>query len=183
MPALPSYFRFSLRSAGWLLGLLITLTGAGGCKEEETSTAATKEQIEAQKKVDEDRISAYVAAQNLRAIRTASGLYYVKIDSAAATAPQAVNGKKAVINYYGKLLDGTSDGRQFDSSYTLGRPLEFEVGRGQVISGWDEVAALMRKGDRWRVIIPSHLGYGPRGTSGIPPNSVLIFYMKLENVL
>ena len=176
---------FSFFPAGRRLARLFPVVAAlalGGCTKEASTTAPNQAQIEAQKKIDNDLISAYVTAQGLRAVRRPSGLTYVKIDSAAAAEPLASAGKRATVNYYGKLLNGTADGSQFDSSYSRGTPFSFVVGRGEVIAGWDEAVALMRKGDRWRVIIPSHLGYGASRQGPIPANAVLVFYMKLENV-
>jgi FKBP-type peptidyl-prolyl cis-trans isomerase len=78
------------------------------------------------------------------------------------------------VNYTGKLLDGT----QFDSSE--GRdPIEFALGTGRVIKGWDEGIAMMRKGEKAVLIIPSTLGYGERGSQRIPPFSTLVFDVEL----
>ncbi len=160
---------------------LMTLLLAGGCKKTETP-AVDKAAIEAQKKTDDDLIKAYIAAQNLTATKTASGLYYVVETPAPTGAPLAVSGKVATVNYRGHLLNGTADGSQFDSSYRSGRPFTFTVGAGRVIAGWDEGVPLMHKGEKGRLLIPSYLGYGPSGSGPIPANAVLIFYMALENV-
>lgn len=160
---------------------LLVLLLAGGCRKD-VAPPVNQAAIDAQKKVDDDAIQAYVAAQQLRATRTASGIYYVVLDTAAAGAVQATPGKRATLNYYGCLLSGTADGTQFDSSYARAEPLSFVVGDRAIIAGWNEIVALMRKGDRWRVLIPSYLAYGPAGSGRIPPNAPLVFYMKLENV-
>ena len=76
-----------------------------------------------------------------------------------------------------------TDGTVFDSSYKRKQPLDFNVGVGQVISGWDEGIQLLQIGDKARLVIPSNLGYGERGAGGvIPPNATLIFDVELMDV-
>ena len=76
-----------------------------------------------------------------------------------------------------------ADGTVFDSSYKRNEPIDFEVGVGQVISGWDEGILLLKVGDKARFVIPSHLGYGSNGAGGvIPPNATLIFDVELMDV-
>ena len=68
----------------------------------------------------------------------------------------------------------------FDSSYPRKKPIEFPLGQGNVIEGWDEGIALLQVGDKARFVIPAHLGYGSRGAGGvIPPNATLIFDVEL----
>jgi peptidylprolyl isomerase len=110
-------------------------------------------------------------------ISTESGLQYVKIVEGDGAQPQ--KGQKVVVHYTGTLEDGT----QFDSSRDRNSPFDFKLGVGQVIKGWDEGVGLMRVGDRWKLIIPSDLGYGPRGAGGvIPPNATLIFDVELLRI-
>ncbi len=109
-----------------------------------------------------------------KAIETGSGLKYVVIEEGEGPKPQT--GKKVKVHYSGKLEDGT----EFDSSYKRGEPIEFVLGIGQVIKGWDEGIALMSKGGKQTLIIPPELGYGPNGYPPvIPPNSTLIFDVEL----
>ena len=83
------------------------------------------------------------------------------------------------VHYKGQLLDGTV----FDSSYKRKQPLDFNVGLGQVISGWDEGIQLLKVGDKARFVIPSELAYGSQGAGGvIPPDAPLIFDVELVNV-
>jgi len=72
------------------------------------------------------------------------------------------------------------DGTVFDSSYQRNQPIDFSVGVGQVIPGWDEGIMLLNKGAGARFVIPSHLAYGAQGAGGvIPPNATLIFEVEL----
>jgi len=75
------------------------------------------------------------------------------------------------------------DGTVFDSSYKRNQPIDFPLGMGQVIAGWDEGISLLKVGDKARFVIPSDLGYGSRGAGGvIPPDATLIFDVELMNV-
>lgn len=85
-------------------------------------------------------------------------------------------GQIAVVHYTGVL----SNGKKFDSSRDRGKPFRFEVGRGQVIKGWDEGVPKMSVGERARITCTSDYGYGDRGYPGvIPPNATLIFDVEL----
>jgi len=108
---------------------------------------------------------------------TTSGLRYKILQK--GNGKQATKGAKVSVHYKGQLLDGTV----FDSSYKRKQPLDFNVGVGQVISGWDEGIQLLQIGDKARLVIPSNLGYGERGAGGvIPPNATLIFDVELMDV-
>ena len=89
-------------------------------------------------------------------------------------------GSTASVHYNGYLLDG----RKFDSSLKHGRPIEFTVGAGQVIKGWDEAVAQMERGAKWVLVIPPDLAYGKRGSPRskppIPPNAWLVFEVLLQ---
>ena len=108
---------------------------------------------------------------------TESGLRYKIIQN--GDGKQATKGAMVSVHYKGQLLDGTV----FDSSYKRKQPIDFAVGVGQVIPGWDEGILLLKVGDKARFVIPSNLGYGARGAGGvIPPNATLIFDVELMNV-
>ena len=109
--------------------------------------------------------------------KTASGLRYKIIQE--GNGKKAIKGATVSVHYKGQLLDGTV----FDSSYTRKQPIDFTVGVGQVISGWDEGIQLLKVGDKARMVIPSNLAYGSQGAGGvIPPNAPLIFDVELVNI-
>jgi len=108
---------------------------------------------------------------------TESGLRYQFIQR--GDGKPAVKGHEVSVHYKGQLVDGT----EFDNSYKRKKPIDFKVGIGQVIEGWDEGIMLLKVGDKARFVIPSHLGYGERGAGGvIPPNATLIFDVELMDV-
>lgn len=108
---------------------------------------------------------------------TTSGLRYKITDKGNGNS--AVVGKNVKVHYKGQLIDGTV----FDSSFKRNEPIEFTLGIGQVIKGWDEGLALLSEGDKARFIIPSDLAYGEAGAGGvIPPNANLIFDVELVSV-
>src|SRR5580765_1960346 len=110
-------------------------------------------------------------------VTTGSGLQYWDIK--VGTGAVAGASKKVKVHYTGWLLDG----KEFDSSVDSGEPIEFELGTGQVIKGWDEGIVGMKVGGKRQLRIPPALGYGARGAgSAIPPNSTLIFDVELVGV-
>lgn len=109
--------------------------------------------------------------------KTSSGLRYQILQK--GDGEKAQKNKTVSVHYKGQLSDGTV----FDSSYKRNQPIEFSLGMGQVIRGWDEGVALLKVGDKARFVIPSHLAYGSRGAGGvIPPNANLIFDVELMSV-
>ncbi len=109
--------------------------------------------------------------------KTESGLRYKIINKGSGK--KAENGRTVSVHYTGQL----ENGKTFDSSYPRKKPIEFPLGKGHVIEGWDEGIALLQVGDKARFVIPSHLGYGAAGAGGvIPPNATLIFDVELMDV-
>jgi peptidyl-prolyl cis-trans isomerase A (cyclophilin A) len=105
---------------------------------------------------------------------TASGLRYQIIQKGIGA--KAEKGQQVSVHYQGALIDGTV----FDSSYKRKEPIEFQLGIGQVISGWDEGLQLLHVGDKARFVIPSDLAYGSAGAGGvIPPDAILVFDVEL----
>lgn len=108
---------------------------------------------------------------------TESGLRYQLIQKGSGNQPQ--KGQTVSVHYKGQLVDGTV----FDSSYKRNQPIDFSIGMGQVIRGWDEGIALLKEGDKARFVIPSDLAYGNQGAGGvIPPGATLIFDVELVGV-
>lgn len=115
-----------------------------------------------------------IAALDLTSFETtASGLQYKIITNGEGNSP--VKGDMVSVHYKGELIDGT----KFDSSYDRNQPIEFELGVGRVIKGWDEGIALLKKGTKAVFVIPPELGYGARNIGAIPANSTLIFNVEL----
>jgi len=109
--------------------------------------------------------------------QTESGLRYQIIQNGDGA--QAAKGNTVAVHYKGMFPDGS----EFDNSYKRGNPIEFPLGMGNVIPGWDEGIQLLKVGDKARFVIPSHLAYGSRGAGGvIPPNATLVFDVELMNV-
>jgi FKBP-type peptidyl-prolyl cis-trans isomerase len=108
---------------------------------------------------------------------TSSGLRYKILQE--GNGKNAEKGTTVSVHYKGQLLDG----QVFDSSYQRKQPIDFTLGIGQVISGWDEGIQLLKVGDKARFVIPSNLAYGSSGAGGvIPPDATLIFDVELMDV-
>ena len=106
---------------------------------------------------------------------TESGLQYEVIEAGQGEHPKATD--TVTVHYRGTLING----KQFDSSYDRGEPISFGLNR--VIKGWTEGLQLMQPGAKYRLYIPSELGYGERGAGqDIPPNAALIFDVELLKV-
>lgn len=110
-------------------------------------------------------------------VTTPSGLKYT--DQQVGTGPSPKRGQTVRVHYTGRLANG----QKFDSSVDRGEPLEFQIGVGQVIAGWDEGVLTMKVGGKRTLVIPPSLGYGARGAGGvIPPNAELHFEVELLGV-
>ncbi len=105
-----------------------------------------------------------------------SGLRYIIVKEGVGNYPEP--GDIVEVHYSGFLSDGTL----FDSSVERDQPFRFVLGQGQVIRGWDEGIALMRRGAKYRFILPPDMAYGDRGTGPIPPHSTLIFDVELLEI-
>ncbi|MBM3791584.1 MAG: FKBP-type peptidyl-prolyl cis-trans isomerase [Acidobacteria bacterium] len=114
-------------------------------------------------------------------VKTKSGLTY--IDHSAGTGAEAVKGVTVEVHYTGWLYENGKRGKKFDSSVDRGQPFSFQLGRGDVIPGWDEGVRGMKVGGKRELIIPARLAYGDRGVPGaIPPSATLDFEVELLKV-
>jgi len=108
-------------------------------------------------------------------VETSSGLIYEVLTEGNGATPTTED--LVVVHYSGTLEDGTV----FDSSYDRGKPETFPVGR--LIKGWVEALTLMKEGDKWKLTVPSDIGYGVAGVPGlIPSNATLTFEMELLRI-
>jgi len=156
------------------------------------SLMAEKEMMEVMQKFQEDQQKkmmakveqakgegiAYLAKNKTQpgVITTASGLQYKVITEGKGAIPKATD--KVKVHYKGTTIDG----KEFDSSYKRGEPVEFQA--DQVIKGWGEALQLMKVGSKVQLVIPSELAYGERGAQpDIMPNSVLVFEVELLDIV
>ena len=162
--------------------LLIALLAAGlltACsgKKSETTTANDENVIQKKERpVTMTSPTGDIPAlpENADTVTTASGLQYVDIIVGEGDSP--VVGNFATVHYTGWLTSG----KKFDSSVDRNSPFKFKLGQGQVIKGWDEGVATMRKGGQRRLLLIPELGYGARGAgAAIPPNATLVFDVQL----
>lgn len=101
-------------------------------------------------------------------------------DLAVGDGVEAASGRIVEVHYVGVSW---TTGKQFDASWDRGRTFKFALGKGQVISGWDQGVAGMKVGGRRRITIPPMLAYGKRGAGGvIGPDETLVFVVDLLNV-
>ena len=145
-----------------------------------TDAALKAEELKAEKEnamKENEVIAKYIADKQITPSKSSSGLMYIISEPGAGEQAQA--GKTVKVHYTGRLLDGT----KFDSSLDRNEPIEFKLGQGMVIKGWDEGIALLKVGGKALLIIPSDLAYGSRGAGGvIPPFSPLTFEVELVSV-
>lgn len=104
---------------------------------------------------------------------TASGLQYKVIKAGPGVGGSPKPGDMVTVHYQGTLVDG----KVFDSSIKRGEPATMKL--ANLVPGWIEALPMMKKGDKWRIALPSNLGYGDRPRGPIPPASVLIFELEL----
>jgi FKBP-type peptidyl-prolyl cis-trans isomerase FkpA len=177
-----SYIKFYLK--------LNKVMDKAALEEERKKEAERKqEEMEVKQKEEMEILEQYLKDNKITTPARESGLIYIETQKGSGAQPQ--NGKKVKVNYTGRLLDG----KIFDSSiealakeggvYNEQRPyepIEFQLGTGQVIPGWDEGIALMKKGGKAKLIIPSKLAYRNYNQGPIPPYSTLVFEVELVGV-
>ena len=145
-------------------------------KEAQAKMMASPEVV-AQMKKDDVILQDYIKKNGLTVQKTPSGVYYQVLKPGTGATPKM--GQTVSVNYNGTLLSG----KLFDSSDKQGRPIDFPIGMGQVIPGWDEGIAMLTPGSKAILLIPSPLAYGTRGAGAeIPANSPLRFEVELVAV-
>jgi len=159
----------------------IELIGVQSKAAYEKEQAAKKKVQDAEKiqlKADEPKLlDKYLKDKKINVKPTTTGLYYIEVKKGSGK--QAAAGKTVKVHYTGRLLNGT----KFDSSYDRKKPIDFVLGKGQVIPGWDEGIAKMKVGGKATLIIPSKIAYGEAGASDIiKPYSTLVFDIELLDV-
>lgn len=125
------------------------------------------------------RAAEFFLKSNARAegVRTLpSGVQYKVVQSGPPGGESPDSNDLVRVDYEGTLTDGTV----FDSSFQRGQPAVFTL--GEVVEGWTEALQHMRVGDEWIVYLPPAQAYGEQGRPGIPPNSVLVFRVKLLDI-
>ncbi len=149
-------------------------------KTDQVSFNAHLNKIKENKSMDQKTLNKDFQAEILKKYPDAktteseSGLMYVLVKEGEGQHP--ASGAKVTVHYTGTFMDG----KVFDSSVDRGTPLEFAVGMGQVIKGWDEALQAMKKGEKRTLLIPYWLAYGEQGhPGGIPPKSDLVFDVEL----
>lgn len=133
---------------------------------------------EEMKNLEKDILKNFKSSYPTKLEETPDGLLYEVLTKNEKGA-QAVDGDTVEIHYTGTLLDGT----KFDSSLDRGEPISFPVGKQMVIDGWEKALKMMHVGEKYKVIIPSWMAYGPRGRGDvIKPYSTLVFEMELLKI-
>lgn len=128
-----------------------------------------------EKKKGDDFLVKYLLG-NLRAVKTPSGMLYDEVF--AGIGEQATLASTVMVHYHGTLIDGTV----FDSSVDRGQPIKFPL--RNVIKGWQEGVAMMRVGGKAKLVIPSELAYGDKGSPPvIPPGATLVFEVELLEIV
>jgi FKBP-type peptidyl-prolyl cis-trans isomerase FkpA len=146
-------------------------------KQEQAKTAGAGEQ----KAADDKLIQDYLKKNNIKATKTATGLYY-KLDK-PGTGENAKAGQKVTVNYTGTTMNGEKFDSNVDPAFNHVSPFTFNLASHQVIAGWDEGVQLMKKGSKGTLYIPSAMAYGERSpTAKIPANSVLVFDIEVTGV-
>lgn len=118
-----------------------------------------------------------VKVERSREKSTDTGVRYV--DKVVGEGPVVLPETRVRVHYVGTL----SGGEPFDSSYDTGRPLEFTVGAGEVVVGWEEGMIGMRPGGVRRIVIPPERGYGAEGKGPIPPNATVTLQVELLEIV
>lgn len=136
---------------------------------------------EAQNEIDDKLMQEYFQTNNLTPAKTSSGVYYIMLKEGSGKTAEP--GQRVTVNYSGWTLDGNMFDSNTDPSKGHVEPFTFTLGRGEVIPGWDEGVALLKKGGKAKLFIPSSLAYGPMGRKPqIPENAILMFEVEVLKI-
>jgi len=174
-----SFFRVSR----FVLSLLVLLLSVSSCLNNDSNDdyLADLERQAAQAKIDDEAtIQKYLAANKITKFdKRASGLYFVQDTTALGTGDYPKAGQTVSVRYTGYFFN--TPATAFDASGAT--PFPFTLGIGKVIAGWDEGIALLKKGGKGTLLVPSALAYGVFGAgSSIPPNAPLRFEVELVDI-
>jgi FKBP-type peptidyl-prolyl cis-trans isomerase len=180
-------------TSSWLNRVVLLLLAIGpflvacGDTTQEKYAKQIRKQEEEYKVIDETKIQAYLAKNNITEFtRLPSGLFMIPIVN--GTGAQVKAGNRVTVKYRGTFIE---NGAVFDSSFDKRIPCDcstFLIGNGEVIKGWDQAFVEMKNGDRKTLIIPSYLGYGAAGSTDgagsyrILPNQVLVFDVEITDI-
>ena len=157
------------------LGLCLVLAvSAAGCNESAQKTTSTSSETTSSATSAVPGTTSSESGGKVH--KLASGLQYE--DVVVGSGKMAEPGMNVSVHYTGTLTNG----EKFDSSYDRGQPIQFQLGAGRVIQGWEEGIKGMRIGGKRKLTIPPDLGYGANGTGPIPPNATLLFDVELVDV-
>lgn len=131
--------------------------------------------------IDDKIIQDYLKAKKIKATKTPSGLYYTITKQGSGEKPAL--GKDVYVNYTGMTTNGKKFDSNVDSAFHHVEPFHFPIGQHHVIAGWDEGIALLNKGAKATLFIPSKMAYGHQGAgANIPPDAVLVFEVELVDI-
>lgn len=149
-------------------------------KTQEQAEAEMAELAKKQLRIDDELLQKYFKKNNINPQKTESGIYYVLHNEGKGNRPE--KGQMVSVNYTGTKMDGEKFDSNVDPAFNHVEPLNFKIGSGQVIQGWDEGIALLRPGQKATLYIPSTLAYGNQSQGKIGPNEILIFEVELLDV-
>ena len=168
-----------------IVGGIVVYTQRGAESEEVAPVPDTSTSLEADKVPATPNVTNNEPKKNTmepEKITTATGLIIEKITP--GTGEGAVAGDTVVVNYTGRLENGTVFDSNVDPKFNHVEPFAFPLGASRVIAGWDQGVLGMKVGEKRRLTIPSDLGYGSRGAGAlIPPNATLIFDVEVTDIL
>ena len=151
-------------------------------KDAATAEQEKKDKAAQQVKIDDQLMRDYFAKNNLKPVKTNSGMYYLVTKE--GTGAGIKKGQSVSMNYTGTFLDGKAFDSNIDTAFHhAGQAFTVTAGTGSVIPGFDEGMQLLKKGGKGKFYIPSGLAYGEQGGGQvIPPNSVIVFDVEVTDV-